>query len=572
VRYALDFHEFYKPAGDVPKARALLEEAARRLASLQSGQTPWRQATGLTVRGYYSPIDGSPQPYGLDIPDDAPKKNAPAWVWLRGRADTGTDLHFIAERLKKPGQFRPPGTIVIHPFGRYCVGYKNAGEQDVLHVVERLGRSGLIDPTRVALAGFSMGGAGAWLLGAHAPDQWAVIHAGAGFVDVRRYQNLSAAAIQALPPWERTLWQQNDVPSYVRNLLDIPLISYSGENDKQRASATIMAEELLAHGRTLTQFIGPGVAHKYHPETAREVERAVQSPLLETRPPYPLSVHIQTPTLDYASHYWVHLMRLHEHWQEARVDAQIDAAIPAATMATLTTQNVVSLRLTSPREETFRPGFKIVIDGQSLASTGGKTLFLTRDPSGAWNQGPTGPPAGLVKKPNLQGPIDDAFTGPFLYVLPDYPCADPQAEAWVQHEITYQRDRWRALMRGDLRAKKASAVSADDLKNFHLILWGDAKANALIAQVLPKLPLPWEPGARILSLIYPNPLQPERYVVLNSGLTFRESHSKTNSLQNPKLPDWAIVDATRVGDDYSPGQVLRAGFFNETWQLSKEAK
>ncbi len=39
--------------------------------------------------------------------------------------------------------------------------------------------------------------------------------------------------------------------------------------------------------------------------------------------------------------------------------------------------------------------------------------------------------------------------------------------------------------------------------------------------------------------------EPLPYIILNSGLTFREAHDKTNSLQNPKLPDWSILDITQ---------------------------
>ena len=38
-------------------------------------------------------------------------------------------------------------------------------------------------------------------------------------------------------------------------------------------------------------------------------------------------------------------------------------------------------------------------------------------------------------------------------------------------------------------------------------------------------------------LIYPNPLNPKKYVVLNSGFTFREFDYLNNARQIPKLPD-----------------------------------
>ena len=50
---------------------------------------------------------------------------------------------------------------------------------------------------------------------------------------------------------------------------------------------------------------------------------------------------------------------------------------------------------------------------------------------------------------------------------------------------------------------------------------------------------------------------------LNSGLTFREAHDRTNSLQNPKLPDWAILDITQPPDAATAGKVVAADFFDE---------
>jgi len=67
-------------------------------------------------------------------------------------------------------------------------------------------------------------------------------------------------------------------------------------------------------------------------------------------------------------------------------------------------------------------------------------------------------------------------------------------------------------------------------------------------------------------MIYPNPLNPNRYVVLNSGFTFREFDYLNNARQTPKLPDWAIVDTTVAPDARWPGKILSAGFFNEDWK------
>jgi hypothetical protein len=100
-------------------------------------------------------------------------------------------------------------------------------------------------------------------------------------------------------------------------------------------------------------------------------------------------------------------------------------------------------------------------------------------------------------------------------------------------------------------------------------------------------PHSWPAENHLPVCIYPNPLTPRdpsenpgyhphrtftRYLVINSGLTFREAHDKTNSQQNPKLPDWAVIDLTQLPDDKSPGKVVKAGFFDEQWQYQEPGK
>jgi hypothetical protein len=68
-------------------------------------------------------------------------------------------------------------------------------------------------------------------------------------------------------------------------------------------------------------------------------------------------------------------------------------------------------------------------------------------------------------------------------------------------------------------------------------------------------------------LIFPNLLNPNHYVVVNSGFTFREFDYLNNARQIPKLPDYAVVDTTVPPDFCYPGKIVLAGFFNEVWGL-----
>ena len=287
VEWAVCFGEWYAE-GDDQKATAVLAEAERRLAGID--RADWGRAHGAVVRGYRSDIDGSDQPYGLEIPEEAPpERGYPLYVWLHGRGNNATDMHFIHERMAATanaasgGRARPTpaGALVLHPFGRHCVGWKWAGEVDVIDAVAHVQAHYDVDPDRIVLAGFSMGGAGAWHIGAHYPEPWCGVHAGAGFVETKRYNSpfpgppspTSAgpggkpypAGLAAVPWYEKVLWGLYDVPNYTRSLLNRPLIVYSGQMDAQMQSALVMQEAFEAVDANMPHLIGEGMGHAYHP-------------------------------------------------------------------------------------------------------------------------------------------------------------------------------------------------------------------------------------------------------------------------------------------------------------------
>jgi len=170
---------------------------------------------------------------------------------------------------------------------------------------------------------------------------------------------------------------------------------------------------------------------------------------------------------------------------------------------------------------------------------------------------------------------------PFLVVAPTGRSRHPIVQQWVEFELDHFARRWLTLYRGELRLKRDTEVTADDIRRYHLILFGDPESNRLMRRVLPGLPLEWDgarleiagrrhdPAHHVALLVYPNPLNPNCYVVLNSGPTHREAHDHTNSLQNPKLPDWAVVDVRTPPSAEAPGKIVDADFFDEQWRVKR---
>lgn len=578
VELALRHGEFYRLPQDANRALDVLRgEAQRRVQELARGSHDWTRQRGRVVRGYRSRIDDSVQPYGLVIPDDVNfDRPVPLYVWLHGRGDTQTDLHFVAERLARDGQIKPAGAIVLHPFGRHCVGFKSAGEIDVLEAIEHVQSQYAIDPERVVLIGFSMGGAGAWHVGAHYTDHFVAISPGAGFAETARYTHLQPANYP--PRYEQQLWGVYDVPNYVRNLFNRTVVAYSGELDKQIQAARVMEEAYQEHGRQLPHRIGPGMGHKYHPDTLRQLLEELAQAVKAGRPAQPQHVSLQTRTLRYPQMDWVRILRLEQHWNDSRVDAEI----MGERALRVTTQNVTALQLTP---QASLAGAQLKIDGQTLAvpenTTPGPLVLVKAE---AWRLARPGElEQGLAKRPGLQGPIDDVFLEPFLVVTPTGRSNHARVQSWVDSELAHFQDRWRALFRGELRMKPDDQVTDEDLRRYHIVVWGTPASNRLLHRIFADhandLPFQWsdahvQAGQRrwptdshVPAFIYPNPLQPSRYVVVNSGPTFREAHDRTNSLQNPKLPDWAVIDLSQPPSAEAPGAIAAADFFDESWQV-----
>ena len=141
---------------------------------------------------------------------------------------------------------------------------------------------------------------------------------------------------------------------------------------------------------------------------------------------------------------------------------------------------------------------------------------------------------------------------------------------WTTQEMKHATEHWRKQFRGDAPIKADKDVTADDIKNNNLILWGDPKSNAILAKIADKLPLAEFGDSTVTLSIYPNPLNPKKYVVLNSGFTYREYDYLNNARQVPKLPDYAVIDVTTPANSRYPGKVVRAGFFDEQWKLQKD--
>ncbi|MBI5394821.1 MAG: hypothetical protein HZA91_05935 [Verrucomicrobia bacterium] len=483
-----------------------------------------------------------------------------------------------------------------------------------------------IDYSRIVLRGFSMGGAGAWHLGLHYPDKWAAVEAGAGFTDTKKY-----AKLDTLPPWQEKTLHIYDAEDYALNAFNVPWVAYAGEDDPAIRCTIAMREALEREGfkfepvglNWLTTdlraifLIGPKTPHRWHPESKAASDRFINDAVAKTGR-QPNAIRFVTYTLRHSRCSWLRVEKLERQYERAEVSAQSGATLGSLTIKT---RNISQLSLAEHRAVP-----SIMIDGQVMAFGNTNRLPIAGTPAlpeiappSVYAEPHAGPPkpqrfplqpqeklrsyniqepmrgfvkyagrwlagsdinAGYQKTRGLQGPIDDAFMDSFLCVrptgAPDNAFANDGAKARLEL-FAKEFSKW---MRGDVRLKDDAAVTKDDIANHNLILFGDPASNWFIAQIATKLPIRWTKDSitvggknfsaadHVLVMICPNPLNPRRYVVLNSGHTFGEKEFRgTNALLFPRLGDYAVLKLTKLPTGAMSEEVVLAGLFDEQWML-----
>ena len=591
VSWALQYDEIFNPTNEVVAAKDFVRQGLERARQLREGRTPWTSATGLIVRGYQSRLDGSVQPYGLVVPPTYQSSSGRQHrldFWFHGRGELLTELSFMRDRQRSTGEFVPPDTFVLHPYSRYCNGQKLAGEVDALEAMDHVRRSYPIDENRVVVRGFSLGGAACWHMAVHYASKWAAAAPGAGFSETPDFLKVfQKETIQ--PTWyEKKLWHLYDCPDYAINLSQCPTIAYSGDKDSQKQAADMMVKAMEAEGMDLVHVIGTNAGHHYTADAKIEINQRLDSIVAKGRELLPSRVKFATYTLRYSEMAWVQVDGLEEHWEQGRVEA----SLIGNSGVHVKTRNISALTLNMlpglcPFDSTAN--VKVTLDGVELSAPRPRSdrswVAQFAKSGGSWRVGGIdAKPGELRKQPGLQGPIDDAFLDSFLMVKPSDPAWHQKTGAWVDSEFKHAVEHWRRHFRGDARVKDAAALTTADLANHNLILWGDPASNPLIKKILSSLPIQWDaqslrvagvshPSAEHMPvLIYPNPLNPRRYVVLNSGFTFREYDYLNNARQVPKLPDYAVIDLKQPVTSRFPGGIAAAGFFNEQWKFGKESR
>ena len=498
------------------------EEIEHHIDRLEQGRLPvWGHHECL----YTSGIDGTRQPYAVAVPKTYKPKGKdrlPALIWLHGFSG---DAPWPRERLM---QYISPielacmkkGFIFVYPFGRGSQGYRHDGEADIWDVWKAVSARWRIDPDRVYLAGFSMGGSGTARLSAAHPHVFAASAVYSGWLGKELFANL-----RHLPMRFEAGGQEGGqrMVAYHREGF--------GKVDGRKAEAVLISHPDAGH---TTGYVDYEALLDWFGKFRRVADPPV--------------VTYATGQLRHNRGYWVSIDAFERYGKQARVDARIDRG-----RLKVTTSNVAALTLRPPPSllAKLKKPMQVTLNGKAVRGrmARGAILRLKCVPRPARG-----------KTPALGGPIRDAFTGPLMLVA----CGEEQATLEAAKIVSA---RWKRWHHGRLDAVPEAEADASELAARNLILVGPWGSKGLMANVAKTAPVKIDGKGITVSgkskqgkdlgiiFIQPSPLNRRRYVVVITG-------------QSPAglLAACKMFAQGAYGGDYTVTAKGPSGYFDGHWK------
>ncbi len=224
-----------------------LEEIFLAIEAAEAGRDIIAGLSGFVRQAYRSELDGSLQPYLIKIPRQLePGHTYPLIVYLHGSASTEEDIRGFDFLI-------PDDCFGLGPFGRgpstsWCV---DDAQTDIAEAVAAVVASYPIDPERIILTGFSMGGYGVLRTWLESPQTWRALAVLSG-----EPHPMSGAFPADRCPDLRTDGRTDTFEG-------IPIFIYHGDADRNCPYETMQAfaGRLGRAGAAVTFVTGRGLGH-----------------------------------------------------------------------------------------------------------------------------------------------------------------------------------------------------------------------------------------------------------------------------------------------------------------------
>ncbi|MGA3019602.1 MAG: hypothetical protein ABSF62_20965 [Bryobacteraceae bacterium] len=610
---------------------------------------------------YVASNDGSYQPYGIYVPTGYNSSVPAGLVFYSMHGSHGHCTDSFASVATSWANAN--NALLVSLEDRYSQNFDGTGEVELFDVLAALKASYSVDPTRLYAEGSSMGGHPNYLWPFRFPGLFAANAPDAGWTsfqdfyfkwyaglseDVGHWGNASEAPNLNNPAPAPGSSQDNamDADASRRPLLENASAWYHAENGEYQPIfiSYTTGDPTNQEGNALW-IIAALEGFGYNTATVHSVvsnshgasyNQSLIYPFFtgKTATVNPTSVVYNTNFLKYNTAYWLTIDRLQYTNQWTRLAANISAPntinVTAANLVQYTLALNSNLVNMSQPVEVYTNG-ALTYSGPASSSL---TFYAALSPANTitgWST-TNSLPGTLVKNHTIEGPINHYLMSSFVLVYGTAgtaaQTAQNQADAqqfvteWNDYEEGFYNSHdsgagsaWNLPSQNWLTAIPDTAVTPAMIASSNLRLFGDHNTNSITAQIKGALPLTLldngvSVGGRAYTgdnvryaMIYPNPLNPNKYVVVGRGyLTEYDIDSKADTnderwgcnlerlpWDQPDYTVWTYTPRTELATDpypgttaeppltvqspdstrfrHTPATYLEAGYFDQNWQL-----
>jgi hypothetical protein len=527
------------------------EGGAYFLDCARSAQDPFSDMNS-GVRPFRSKIDGQLLLYKFSLPKnyDA-KKKYPLHVHLHaGGGFTWLAYWVTGKPDNSPRSTTNDGAIHISPAGRQHIGM---GEAAILDAIADARKHYAVDEDRIVIGGASWGGTGGFHFATFLPDHFAAAY------------SLTGGGNYNVPVGNGRF----DAYLLPDNLANLPFLLWDTPGDGHYKANHAFANALRQRAEKFPgaypnlELTDPKGGHGI-------IDRKLQDEgwdwmNKQVRKRYPKLVVYKTHWLRYDGAYWARIDTMENAGMPARIEAQVSAGTCRVAVDNV---DRFHLDLAAPLVGDAKE-LQVRINGSDpiKAATGGDVYFWKTDAK--WHVAPARYPKTLIKKRGVSGPIQDAFMQhPVLMVHGNG--REKTAVATMLDDIVNRlisTGDGSGVLRTGFERKADTEVSDQDIAEKNLLLVGAPRQNRLVAKIAHKLPVSFlEDGVKVggkeyrgrdvsLVMIHPNPLNPERYVLLLPAV-----YAGARPLD---YPDYVVLQGSKDGKV----RILAKGSFDNHWQI-----
>lgn len=547
------------------------------------------------VKTFISKIDNSCQYYAVLPPENYNKDSTYALIMTCHGAG-------VKARNQVNAYAQKGWAFIVAPTNRRRFGFdwQDWGRIDFFEVLEDVKKQYKIDTNRIYLTGHSMGGHGVWHIGTSHPGLFAAIAPSAGWTNFQLYipwflQKSEMFAHPDLIKFRDMVLREDNPLLFLENLMNVPVYILQGGADDNvpPIQARMFTKYLHNLGYDYIYKEVEGQRHWWNVDSTPGVDCVDSEELMnflraKVRNPYPKKVVFKTTNVDHSNQtYWVRIDELEDIYQEGAVKAEVcrnihpivnthSQDVPAII---INTKNISRFTI-SLNDNIVSPGMiNLFINGQKISfkyKDACELSFMKHDDAYLWatEEISTG------KRHGFFGPIKKAYFKPFILIYGTM--GDLLSTENNLHQARLQCYAWWYRANGFVEILPDTEVTEEIIKNYNLILFGNAETNSFLKWINHKLPIRIEEGHIIVNKkilkqknlclveIYPNPLNTKKFVLLYSPTS--KDAEKIMGLfstlySGAGLPDYIVYDKSVL--KYGWADVVATGFFDKDWKFSK---